>query len=173
MTFRLLTHALAATAVGLVFVLSLSIHARAQDANRQPDDAGQIPPAVMDALKARFPKAEIAKWTREKEGEIVLYDIEFRQDGIKFEADITDTGRIDNWEKQTAATDLPEPVRRTAEQRYPNAEIREVMQVTQVKAGVDVLEGYEIVLQTTEKQEVEISVAADGKVLEDSGKATE
>jgi hypothetical protein len=173
MNFRARSHPLAALAVGLVIVPFLSIHTRAQDANRQPDAAGQIPPVVVDALKARFPKAEIEKWTREKEGEIVLYDIEFQQDGVKFEADITDTGRIDNWERQIPPTDLPEPVRRTVEQRYPNAQIREVMQITLVKAGVDVLEGYEVVLQTQDKKEAEVSVSPDGKVLEDSGQASE
>ena len=41
-------------------------------------------------------------------------------------------------------------------------------QVTEVKDGKDKLEGYEIVLETADKKEVEVTVAPDGKILEDS-----
>ena len=34
----------------------------------------KIPKVVMDALKARFPNAEIHKWTKEKEGDIGWHD---------------------------------------------------------------------------------------------------
>jgi len=34
------------------------------------------------------------KWTREKEGDAVLYDIELTQEGRKFEADIGEDGKI-------------------------------------------------------------------------------
>ena len=46
----------------------------------------------MKALKARFPKAKIDKWTKEKEGDDVVYDIEFKQERRKCEADIKEDG---------------------------------------------------------------------------------
>lgn len=42
--------------------------------------------------------------------------------------------------------------------------------ITAVVDGQDTLEGYEIVLQTVDGKEVEITVAPDGTVKEDSGK---
>ena len=132
------------------------------------DKKDEIPRKVMDALKARFPKAVIDKWTKEKENDKVVYDIEFKQDGKKFEADIFEDGTIHNWEKEIAIKDLPKVVSDAVYKKYPKSTFKEVMQVTAVKNGKDELEGYEIVLETADKKEVEITVAPDGKVLEDS-----
>jgi hypothetical protein len=128
----------------------------------------EMPQAVMDGLKAKFPQAEIDKWTAEKEGDVVLYDIEFKQEGLKFEADIREDGSIHNWEKAIELKDLPEAVGKAAETKYPKSTIKEIMQITAVQDGTDVLEGYEIVLETADMREVEITVAPDGKILEDS-----
>lgn len=133
-------------------------------------DLDKIPKIVMDALKARFPKAEIQKWTKEKEGDKVVYDIEFKQGVQKFEADIFESGTIHNWEKEIAAKDLPNAVKQTVDKKYPKATLKEIMEITEVKDRKESLEGYEIVLETTDKQEVEITVAPDGKVLEEPGK---
>jgi hypothetical protein len=43
------------------------------------------------------------------------------------------------------------------------------MEVTVVVDGMDTSEGYEIVLQTADKQEVEVMVTPAGIILEDSG----
>jgi hypothetical protein len=130
----------------------------------------EIPQVVMDALKAKFPDAVIEKWTKEKEGEVVLYDVEFQQLGHKFEADIKEDGSIHNWEQAVIAEELPDVVRQAAEKAYPNATFKEVMMITAVQDGQDSLEGYEIVLQTADEKEVEITIAPDGTMLEDSGK---
>lgn len=129
----------------------------------------KIPEVVMDSLMAKFPEAEIHKWTKEKEGDIVVYDIEFEQVGRKFETDIKEDGTIHNWEKAIQAKDLPEPVKKSVEEKYPKATIREIMEITAVKDGKDALEGYEIILQTAEMKEIEVMVAPDGIILEDSG----
>jgi hypothetical protein len=141
----------------------------AQAQEEDKSDANQIPKMVMDGLKAKFPKAEIDKWTKEKEGEIVLYDIEFRQEGQKFEADIKEDGTIHNWEKAITGKDIPAAVRRAVEKKYPKASMKEIMEITAVKNGRDELEGYEIVLKTGAKKDVEVTVAPDGTILEDSG----
>lgn len=132
-------------------------------------DLDKIPKKVMDTLKARFPNAEIHKWTREQEGDTVLYDIEFRQEGRKFEADIRESGAFHNWEREIAAEDLPETVRKAVEGRYPRAVLKEIMAIAAVTDGKEVLEGYEIVMETADRKEAEVTVAPDGKILQDSG----
>lgn len=148
-------------------LLLLAVGARAQDKATPVQD--QLPQKVMEGLKARFPKAEIDKWTKEKEGDLIVYDIEFTQVGQKCEADIKGDGTIHNWEKAIAVEDLPAAVVKAVGKAYPKSTIKEVMQVTAVKNGKDELEGYEIGLQTAEKKSVEVTVAQDGKILEDSG----
>ncbi len=129
----------------------------------------KIPKLVIDALKTKFPQAEIHKWTKEQEGNIVVYDIEFEQVGRKFEADIKEDGTIHNWEKAIGIEDLPEAVKKSVGEKYPNSTLKEIMEITAVIDGRDTLEGYEIVLQTAEMKEVEVMVAPDGKILEDTG----
>ncbi len=131
-------------------------------------ELNKIPTVVMAALKTKFPDAEIHKWTREEEGDITVYDIEFKQGDQKFEADIKEDGTIHNWEKEIATEDLPEAVRKAAEEKYPNCTHKEIMEITAVKEGQDALEGYEIVLETAEGREVEITVAPDGQIVEES-----
>ncbi|MFH1313490.1 MAG: PepSY-like domain-containing protein [Candidatus Eisenbacteria bacterium] len=139
------------------------------------DDLGldTIPRVVMDGLTARFPNAEIQKWTREEEDDIFLYDIEFKQDGWKLEADIKEDGSIHNWEKAIKMEDLPEAIKKIVEAKYPKSTIKEIMEVTLVADGKDALEGYEIVLESAGMKEVEVMVAPDGKILEDSGESKE
>jgi hypothetical protein len=148
----------------LVTLVMVGITAQAQNKL----DLKQIPTKIMDALKAKFPKAEIEKCTKEKEGEIFIYDFEFKQGEQKFETDIKEDGTIHNWEKAIKATDLPAAVIKAVDKMYPKARMQEIMQITAVKNGKDVPEGYEIVLKTRNKKEVEVMVAPDGKILEES-----
>ena len=155
--------------VGGLFMAVFAGLVLGQPAASAQDKKDKIPKAVMDALKAKFPKAEIHKWTKEKEGDDVVYDIEFKQEGRKFEADIKEDGTIHNWEKEIAAKDLPKAVTKAVEKKYPKATLKEIMEITEVKDGKEELEGYEIVLETADKKEVEVTVAPDGKILEDTG----
>lgn len=133
-------------------------------------DLEKIPKKVMDALKAKFPKAEIRKWSKAKEGDITIYDIEIQQEGQKFEADIKEDGMIHNWEKEVGANDLPEAVKNAVEKRYPKFTPKMVLAITAVTDGKEELEGYEIVLESADKKKVEVTVAPDGRILEDSAK---
>lgn len=148
----------------LVVVFNLPVKA-----NEEKLDLDKIPKKVMDALKAKFPKAKIAKWTKGKEGDQVVYDIEFTQEGKKFEADIFPDGTIHNWEKEIAAKDLPKAVSDAVEKKYPKSKIKEVMEIHEFKEKKEVHAGYEVLLETSEKKEIEVTVAKDGKILEDSG----
>ena len=130
-------------------------------------DLEKIPKKVMDALGARFPQAEIHTWTKEEEGDIVVYDIEFRQHSRKFEADIKQDGTIHNWEREITAEDLPDAVKAAVESRYPKYALMEIMAITAVTEGDEALEGYEISLETADRKELEVTVAPDGTILEE------
>jgi len=88
----------------------------------------KIPKAVMDALLGRFPKASIDKCTKAKEGDDIVHDIEFKQDGRKCEADIKENGTFINYEKAIEADDLPRAVRSAIEKRHPKAILKEIME---------------------------------------------
>ncbi len=148
-----------------VFALLSFVEVRAQE--MVPQD--KIPKAVMDALLSKFPKAKIDKCTKAKEGDDIVYDIEFKQEGRKCEADITEKGIYINYEKAIEAKDLPKVVRDAIEKRYPKPTLKEIMEETEVKGKDEKLSAYEVVLVTADKREVEVRVAPDGKILEDTG----
>ena len=64
--------------------------------------------------------------------------------------------------------DLPEVVREAVNTRYPQSTIQESMEVTAMVDGNEVLEGYEVVLKTSDGKEVELRVSPNGEILEDS-----
>ena len=148
-----------------VFVLVATV----SGAEDEPKDLDKIPKAVMDALKAKFPRAKIDKWTKETENGKVVYDIEFKQDGRKAEADIAEDGTIQNFEREFDAKDLPKAVTEAVEKRYPKSKLKEVMEITEIKDKKEVHGGFEIVLTTADNKEVEVTIAKDGKIGEDSG----
>jgi uncharacterized membrane protein YkoI len=131
----------------------------------------EIPQVVMDGLMARFPGAEIHKWTREVEDGVAVYDFEFTQEGLKLEADVREDGTIHNWERAIEMAALPDAVAKAVQARYPNSTVKGIMETKAVVDGEDVLEEYELDIETADMKEVEIVVAPDGKVLEDSGQA--
>jgi putative PepSY-like beta-lactamase-inhibitor len=152
-------------ACGLMAVLLAATVSLAQD---KAKDTDKIPKAVMDALKSKFPKAEIHKWTKEKEGNDVVYDIEFKENGRACEADIKEDGTFINYEKAIAEKDLPKAVREAIDKKYPKATLKEIMEETEVKGKEEKLSAYEVVLVTAEKKSIEVRLSPGGKILEDA-----
>ena len=72
------------------------------------------------------------------------------------------------FEKEFDAKDLPKAVTEAVEKKYPKSKFKEVMEITEVKDKKEVHGGFEIVLETADKKEVEVVVAINGKILEDS-----
>lgn len=153
----------------VAFTLVLFVQARAARADEEKVPQDKIPKAVMEALLAKFPRAKIEKCTREKEGDDIVYDLEFTQEGRKCEADITEKGVYINYEKAIQARDLPRAVRDAVEKQYPKSTMKEIMEETEVKGKDEKVVAYEVVLVTADKKEVEVKVSTEGKLLEDSG----
>lgn len=158
----------------LLLCLCLNCERQAEDAQVKTEAetdlrSDEIPGVVMAALTAAFPEAEIRKCTREKEDDAVVYDFEFTLEGRKHEADITEDGTIYNWEREVAKDVLPEAAMTALDMEYPGHAIKEIMEITAVIDGKDVLEGYEVVIETTDNQDMEVTVAPDGRILEESG----
>ena len=129
----------------------------------------KIPKAVMDALLAKFPKAKIDKCTKAKEGADIVYDIEFKEEGRKCEADIRENGSYINYEKAIEAKDLPKAVSEGINERHPKSALKEIMEETEVRGKDEKLSAYEVVLETADKKEVEVRVSPKGKIFEDTG----
>ena len=130
----------------------------------EPD---KLPKAVADALKAKFPAAKITECHEEKDGDKVMYDVDFTVEGRKYEAEMLADGTVTEWEKEIDPKELPKAVRDAVEKKHPNATIKEADEVYKPKGGKDVMEGYEVDIVTADKKEIGLMVAADGKILKE------
>ena len=61
-----------------------------------------VPEKVLAAVKARFPKGEIGSVSKEKEKDVLLYEVEVVQDGRTFEVEVNENGKIIEIEEEGA-----------------------------------------------------------------------
>jgi hypothetical protein len=129
----------------------------------------QAPKAVQEAIKARFPGAQVTSIEKESEDGKVVYDVELKHKGRKYEMNILENGTVIEIEKEIPAKDLPEAVTRGIEAKYPKATIKEAMEIYKVKGRDEKLDEYEVTLETAEKKTVEVKVSLDGKTVKGEG----
>jgi NAD(P)H-flavin reductase len=96
------------------------------------------------------------------------YDIEMTKDGKKHEMDCKEDGTIVNFENEIAAKDLPKAVTDAVKAKYPNSMIKVVMEVIGVKNKKEALEEYEVIIDTADKKDLELTVSPDGKKIEEA-----
>ena len=146
----------------LALVALLSIPMLAQE----KVDPNKLPPKVADALKARFPGAMITQVTKEMENGEVVYDIEMTKDGKKHEMDCKEDGTIVDIQNEIAVKDLPAAAVNAIKAKYPNSTIKEVGEILVVKDKKETRDHFEVLIDTADKKEVELTVSLDGTKIE-------
>lgn len=150
--------------IDLVVLLSLSAlsPAWADDEEKVPLD--KLPKAVVEAVKKKFPKAEMVEASKEKEDGNTVYEVEIREDGKTIDITLTLEGTMLGMEKEIAAKDLPKAVTETLESKYAKATIKKAEEVIKFKDGKENLEYYEVLLVTAEKKTMEIVLSPEGQI---------
>jgi hypothetical protein len=124
---------------------------------------GELPKAVVDAVKKRFPKAELVGAAKETEGGKTEYEVMLKAGGKKIDLMLTPEGAITVIEREIAAADLPKSVRATLEKDYPGATYKRIEELIKVVKGKEKLEAYEVLLETADKKTKEVKVPAPQK----------
>src|SRR5579859_1807738 len=135
------------SAVVALVVPAASVLAADKPEKIAPD---KLPQKVKGAIKARFPEAEITSAEKELEDGKVVFDIELKSKGKKYEMDIKEDGTIIEIEKEVAAKDLPEVVTKAVEAKYPKSTIKEAMEVNKVEGTKETPVNFEITIETAE-----------------------
>jgi hypothetical protein len=125
----------------------------------------KVPKAVLDAIKGRFPGADITSVEKENEDGKVVYDVELKHQGRKYEMDIKEDGTILEIEKEVTAKDVLEVVTKAIETKYPGAKVEEVMEVNKVTGKDEKPIHYEATIVTAKKKKIEVIVSLDGKTV--------
>jgi uncharacterized membrane protein YkoI len=148
--------------------LVLAAAARAEDKAEKiaPD---KLPDKIKDAIKGRFPGADVTSAEKETEDGKVVFDIELKHDGRKYEMDILEDGTVIEIEKEVMAKDVPAAISKAVEDKYPKSKVLEVMEVNKVKGKDETPIHYEVTLETADKKKLEVIVSLDGKSVKAEG----
>lgn len=149
--------------LSLAALLTVSLFASARaDEDKVPLD--QLPKAVSQAVKKRFPKAELVDASKETEGGKTEYEVTIKNAGKKTDVTLTPDGTIVGMEKEIDVAELPQVVIDTVESKYKNAKYKKIEEIIKVKDGKESFESYEILLVTADKKTVELVVAVTAMI---------
>ena len=160
----------ALAAAGVIGLVTLAADARAQEAEIPLD---QLPKAVADAAKAKFPGAEWRGASRETEDGKTVYEVAMTHQGRKMDVTFQEDGTLVLVETEVSEQELPAAVMRAVKDKYPGAKID---LVESVKKGPEVkkeADYYEFHLTTADKKSVEVEVDAKGKIMNTEEKKDE
>jgi hypothetical protein len=136
--------------------------ARADEAKVPLD---KLPRPVVEAVKKRFPKAELVEGSKETTKDKTEYEVTVKNKGQKIDITLTPEGAILGLEKEIAAKDLPKAVAATLKEKHPKAVYKIIEEVIKVKDGKETFAYYEVLLQTAANQTLEVLIGADGKIM--------
>ena len=114
----------------------------------------KLPRAVSDAVKKRFPAAELTKASKETEGGKTEYEVVIKDGGTKIDVIVDPSGAITAIEKTIAVGDLPKAVRAALDAKYAGATCRGAEAIIKVKDGKEAFDCYEVVLTKSDKKKV-------------------
>jgi biopolymer transport protein ExbD len=149
-------------AIAAVALVALSAPVRADDEERV--SLGKVPKPVLEAVKKRFPKAEVKEASKETSGDKkMVFEVTLKEKGKNIDVTLTPEGKITLIEKEIDRNDLPKAVAETFDKKYPKATYKIVEEVVKVVDGKENLEYYEATLVTADKKTFEVEVLPDGK----------
>ena len=124
----------------------------------------ELPPAVLKAFSAAYPKATIKGLSSEKEDGKTYFEIESLDGKTKRDLLYEPDGSLVEIEEVVAAHELPEPVKATIKKEFPAGKIALAERTTKGKVVT-----YELRV-TSGKRKVTLSLDPDGKVVSDAKK---
>jgi len=130
----------------------------------------KLPKAVVDALKSKYPGAEIRGASKEIEDGKTSYEVYTKFKGKGLDVTFSPAGVVEIVEKEIDAKELPAVVRAAVDKKYPQVTFTKVEEISKAKDGKMVVNVFEILFTTTAKKTVEMTIAPDGKVTGEADK---
>ena len=156
----------------LVAIVAFALLSGTTRADEKKLEIKDLPQAVTDAVKAKFPDAELLKASTEKENGKVEYEVDIKHKGQKIDVTLTEDGKITELEKTINVEDLPKVVSDALAQKYPGATRKKAEEIVKVTDGNEKLEAYELVITSGDKK-LEVTFSPEGKFVKEEGKNEE
>jgi hypothetical protein len=157
------------SAAGMILTLmALAGAARADDKL----SLDKLPKPVQEAVKAKYPKAEVLYATKEIENGKTSYEVYMKSQGKGLDVTFSSTGEVEVVEKEIDGKDLPAKVRASVDKKYPKVSFKKVEEISKATGGKLVVAEYEILFTTADKKTVEMTIKPDGTVTGDKEKTS-
>jgi hypothetical protein len=121
----------------------------------------KLPQGVVDAVKARFPKAKLVEAAKEVEGGKTVFEVSIKNGKRSIDVTVSAEGKILSIEREIAVQKLPKAVKDAFDAKYPNATVKLVEEISKP----DTVAAYELVIVTASSQNLEVSFDPQGKFL--------
>jgi hypothetical protein len=125
---------------------------------------GRLPKPVRDAVRKRFPNADVIEAKARTTGGKTVYAVALRHNGKRADMRLTGEGQVTRVVKEISAEDLPRAAADALAAKYPKAVFKTIDEITHIQDGGETVVSYEAVLATAGKKEVEVQVTAGGKI---------
>jgi hypothetical protein len=148
-----------------VFVLAtalLSFPASAQQipAKSETIQIQDVPKEVVDAVKTKFPDAQMQKAKKKVDNGKTFFGIGLTSKGTEHSLLLTPKGKIVELKKVIPASELPAKVAETVYASYPNSTTKKAEKVTEYKEE----KSFKVEVVTSDKQTKKLVVDAEGKI---------
>lgn len=154
------------TSFALASLLAFALAALAYGQQAKKLSPADLPAKIMGTVHGRLPGAQVTSAEKETENGAVVYDLELTHQGRKYEMDVKEDGTLMEIEKQVMARDVADKVTKAVKGKYPDATVKEIMEVNAVKGKQETPQHYEVVISTGGKDK-EVIVSLDGKSLKE------
>ncbi len=121
----------------------------------------QVPKPVLEAFHKAYPQALDVKYEEEKEAGKTVYEVEFKEQGIKREATYAAEGTLLETKEDVKPDTLPAAITEALKKAHPRATVEEAEKIMKPDGSVS---GYEVEIKDG-KKELEIRLDATGKIL--------
>jgi uncharacterized membrane protein YkoI len=123
----------------------------------------ELPSAVTDAVKAKFPKGEIKAAEKGEEGGKPIFEVTVNEDHHDTDVTLSTKGEILSMEKTLKMSELPKAMTKSLRAKYPHYTIKLIEEVWEDGKHT----GYEGTIITANKKTIEVTFDPNGKLIED------
>ena len=174
----------------LVGMLTVSSSAGAfEEEKEESTPLDKLPKAVVESIKKMFPDAEMKSATKEvvkdeddddddaktetddkdtddkdekdEDDSEVIYEVTLSEKGKTIDVTVDEEGDIEEVERSIELKELPRLVADALAKQFPKSTLKSAEAIYEVEDGEMEFEGYEVILETADKKEIEADVEVE------------
>jgi uncharacterized membrane protein YkoI len=128
----------------------------------------ELPKVVLEAVKTRYPNAELKEASKETDEEEATYELTLNNAGRAMTVSLDAEGEIEEVETEITDSELPAAVREGVAKKYPGSTIKKSEEVVSFEDGKPTETEYELSIATADGKTIEVTVEANGEIEDES-----